>query len=99
MKHIFFFIAIMGIISSCGNMGKNDNNAGSNTDGRQRTAKTKQGIQSFYDKVINGHNVAMVDSFCSADFKEHQIYNPKNPSTRDGMKAELTEWFAGLSWM
>ena len=53
-------------------------------------AKIRHGIQAFMDKVINAHNPAMVHSFCSADYKEHQLFDDKLPRTRDGLKSQLT---------
>ncbi len=83
MKKLFLLFALAGMLSSC-----MTNNAG-NDKGAANKART----QAFYDQVINAHNPAMVDSFCTADFIDH---NPSPGNTGKGLedlKSQFTRFF------
>ena len=85
MKNLLSVIFIAGIIASCNMPNKNMAN--------EKAAKDEAGMQAFYDQVMNAHNVAMLDSFCTSDFVDH---NPGDPQfTGKGMD-DLKKHFTGL---
>jgi predicted SnoaL-like aldol condensation-catalyzing enzyme len=84
MKKILLLFAVAGLLASCGNM-----DAGNS----KREADNKAGVQRFYDQVINAHNPAMIDSFCTENFVDH---DPGPGSSGKGLaelKKEMTQWF------
>ena len=86
MKKILFLLVPMLaiIIFSCNNSA--DKTVADNS------AANKAKTQQFYDQVINGHNTAMIDSFCVADFVDH---NP-DPGYSGKGTAELKNVFGGM---
>jgi len=88
MKKIFFLFAGIALLASC----KNNSASGGDSD---RLSKMKARTQAFYDKVMTGHNVALIDSFCSPDYVEHTT-DPGYPPTRDGLKKNFTDLFAAF---
>ena len=86
MKNLFLLFAIAGMLTSCmNNKTTVDNKAAMNM------AKT----QRFYDEVINAHNPAMVDSFCSADFTDHNPDPGKTGKGAEELKSSFKDFFAG----
>jgi len=83
MKKLFYlFVVVTLFITSCmKNETQNDQSAGK-----------KERMQAFYDQVMNAHNVAMLDSFTSADFNDHQA-DPHYPKGMDGLRAAFTDFF------
>ncbi len=77
-----FFIAV--ILLSCNQPATT---AGSNTDANKAT------VQNFYDQMINAHNTAMIDSFCSADFVDHNPDPGRTGKGIDDMKASFKDFF------
>ncbi len=86
MKKILLLFAIAGIISSC--MGPAGN------DSAKKIADNKARVQNFYDKVINAHNPDMVDSFCTAEFVDHQPSPGHSGKGLDDLKGQFREFFA-----
>ena len=81
MKKLLLLFAMAGMITSCS----------TNTMMTDHSAASKAGLQKFYDDVFNGHNTAALDSFCTADFVDH---NPSPGHSGKGMedvRAELKE--------
>ena len=52
-------------------------------------------VRRFYDEVINGGNVGLIDELLAPDFVEHQEF-PGIPPTRDGVKQFFTMWRAAF---
>ena len=90
MKKLLTLIVIAGIFVSCNNM---NNNAGGGMMANDKGAKNEAGLQAFYDKVINAHNAAMVDSFCTADFVDHSPEPGHSGKGIDDLKAEFKDLF------
>ncbi len=86
MKKLFTLICIAGIAASC-NM-PNNNTSMSNDKG----TKNEANFQAFYDQVFNAHNVAMADSFCTADFVDHQPAQGHSGKGIDDLKADLKDF-------
>jgi len=87
MKKLVYFFVIAVIAASCNTM----NNSGSaNTDAN----KTR--VQAFYDQVINAHNPAAIDSFCTTDFVDHNPDQGHSGKGIDDLKATFTQLFAGF---
>ena len=56
------------------------------------TASNEQRMRDFYEQVMNAHNPAMVDSFCTGDFKDQQM--PEGyPGGADGLKKFFSDLF------
>lgn len=81
MKQLILLIASTMLMASC--------NRQSTTD---ETTANKQRMQDFYDQVMNAHNPAMLDSFCTADFVDHQL-DPRFPKGIEGLRAAFTDYF------
>src|SRR5207237_706231 len=50
--------------------------------------------RAFYDSVINAHNPAAADQFCTANVIDHNPDMGHSGQGLDDMKAEFTQWFA-----
>ena len=85
MKKLFLLSALAGIMTSCMNNNAVDNKAAMNK------AKT----QRFYDEVINAHNPAMIDSFCSADFTDHNPDPGFSGKGIEDLRANFKAFFIG----
>src|SRR4051812_5235585 len=86
MKNLFLLIALAGIITSCNNMNKTEN----------KSAASEARLQRFYDEVINSHNPNVVDSFCTADFTDHNPSPGHTGKGLDDLKAQFREFFTGM---
>src|SRR5947209_8745624 len=87
MKNLLILICIAGILASCNMPVNNANN---------RTAKNEASVQAFYDKVFNAHNVAMIDSFCTADFTNHTPNPGHSGKGIADLKAEIGDFFTAF---
>ncbi|MBK5284103.1 MAG: ester cyclase [Bacteroidia bacterium] len=85
MKNLIYLFAVVVLASSC--------NMADNTADMKATA-AKERVQQFYDQVINAHNVAMIDSFCSPDFLDHNPDPGHSGKGIEDMKAGFSEFFA-----
>src|SRR3954464_15477929 len=54
-------------------------------------ADNAQTVRRFYDEVINGGRLEMIDELLADNFVEHQEF-PGIPATRDGVKQFFTMW-------
>ena len=84
MKNLIYVFAIAVIAASCNMPNPNMGNA--------KGEVNKERMQQFYDQVINGHNVAMLDSFCMPDFVDHNPDPPHTGKGIDDIKANFTEF-------
>lgn len=75
MKKFMLLAAIAFIVLSCNNETDHSMASGANAN--------KERFQQFYDEVINAHNTAMIDSFVTADFVDH---NPSPGHTGKGIE-------------
>jgi steroid delta-isomerase-like uncharacterized protein len=88
-KFLFvFFLMLAVLIYSC-------NNSTSNSMSDQ-SAANKAKTQQFYDEVINAHNTAMIDSFCTADFVDHNPDQGHSGKGIDDLKAQFTQMFTAF---
>jgi steroid delta-isomerase-like uncharacterized protein len=84
MKNLLYIFVIAIIAASC----NTTNNSGS-----MNADASKAKVQDFYDQVINAHNVAMIDSFCSADFVDHNPDPGRSGKGSDDLKASFKDFF------
>jgi steroid delta-isomerase-like uncharacterized protein len=87
MKNFIYIIAVAVMAASCNSPEHADNS---------KADANKARVQRFYDEVFNAHNIAMIDSFCTPDFVDH---NPDPPHTGQGiedLKATFTDFFTGF---
>jgi steroid delta-isomerase-like uncharacterized protein len=91
MKKLFALIVIASMFASCNNM---NNNAGMMAN--DKGAKNEARFQQFYDQVMNAHNPAAVDSFCTPDFTDHQPDPGHSGKGTDDLKASFKEYFAAF---
>src|SRR3954468_7821906 len=54
-------------------------------------ADNAQTVRRFYDEVINGGRLEMIDELLADNFVEHQEF-PGIPATRDGVKQFFAMW-------
>ena len=59
-----------------------------------RASRNKERIQQFYDQLVNAHNAEMVDSFFTADVKDHMDELSEPIVGADSMKSGFREFFA-----
>lgn len=57
------------------------------------THENKELLESFYDEVMNSHNVAKIKSFCAADFTDHNPNPGYSGKGLDDLAAQLNEMF------
>jgi steroid delta-isomerase-like uncharacterized protein len=88
MKKILFLVMLAAIIYSCNNSANNSMS--------DQTAANKAKAQRFYDEVINGHNAALADSFCTKDFTDHNPSRGHSGKGIDDLRAQFTEMFAAI---
>ena len=88
MKNLFYLFVGSLLLIAC-------NKADNNHNGNDLSSKNAARMQEFYDQVMNAHNTAMVDSFCTSDFKDHQA-DPRYPAGVPGLKATMADYFAAF---
>jgi len=84
MKILACVLFIAAMFFSCNNTA---------TMGAMNTDANKTRVQSFYDHVINAHNLAAIDSFCSADFVDHNPDPGRTGKGMDDLKASFKDFF------
>jgi predicted ester cyclase len=94
MKKIFYLFILIVTAQAC-NQKENMNEEHGSNNGNNQTAANEERMREFYQTVINGHNPAMIDSFVTADFVEHQPWPGKSPD-REGLKQGFTEMMAAF---
>jgi steroid delta-isomerase-like uncharacterized protein len=65
------------------------------TDGKRASDVNKELMRRFYDEVINGRNLDLIDELLSDDFVEHEEF-PGIPPTRDGVKQIFETFYAAF---
>jgi steroid delta-isomerase-like uncharacterized protein len=88
MKKILFLLVLAAIIFSC--------NDAANDSMSDQAASNKAKAQRFYDEVINGHNPALIDTFCTKDFTDHNPSQGHSGKGSDDLRAAFTEMFAAF---
>jgi hypothetical protein len=94
MKRLTYVLILMIAFASCkqSDNGVNDN---MNADRNNKGAANEKRMAEFYEQVMNAHNPAMVDSFCTADYVENTPF-PGYSTDRDGLKKGFTDWMAAF---
>lgn len=87
MIRAFQLLAVVAALSAC--TIKAENPSENRTLGPN---SNKARVLAFYEQVVNAHNVDMVDSFVSNDYKEHQ-YDTHFMETKRGMKKAFAHYF------
>jgi steroid delta-isomerase-like uncharacterized protein len=88
MKKILFLFVLATIIFSCNNPADKSMS--------DQAANNKTKTQRFYDEVINSHNAAMIDSFCTEDFTDHNPSQGHSGKGRDDLRAAFNEMFSAM---
>jgi steroid delta-isomerase-like uncharacterized protein len=87
MKNFIYVFVIAIIAASC----NTTNNSGS-TNAEANKAK----VQRFYDEVINAHSTAVIDSFCTSDFVDHNPDPGRSGKGIEDLKASFKDFFAAF---
>lgn len=87
MKNIVLLFFIAGLFASCAAPVDNSR--------AKKMADNKALVQRFYETVINGHNVAAIDSFCHADFIDHNPDPGHSGKGLEDLHAQFTAMLAG----
>jgi len=87
MKKLIYIFVIAAFAASCNMPDKT---------AEMKATAMKERVQKFYDEVINAHNVAMIDSFCSPDFLDHNPDPGHSGKGIEDMKAGFSEFFAAF---
>ena len=88
-KLLFVFLPMLAvIIYSC--------NSSTSSSMSDQSAANKAKTQQFYDQVINAHNTAMIDSFCTADFVDHNPDQGHSGKGIEDLKSQFTQMFAAF---
>ena len=85
MKTILGVFALAAMIASC-------NMPDKSADMKADAGKAK--MQRFYDEVFNAHNAAAMDSFCTADFIDHNPGPGHDGKGLESVKADVKEFMA-----
>jgi steroid delta-isomerase-like uncharacterized protein len=88
MKNLIYILVIAVCFASCNNMA--DQTAKNNE------SANKERMKQFYEQVVNAHNADMVDSFCTADFIDHNPDMGRTGKGIDDLKASFKDFFAGF---
>ena len=86
MKNLIYILVIAVGFASC-NMADQANT---------KDTKAKERVAQFYEQVVNAHNVDMIDSFCTADFVDHNPDMNHSGKGIDDLKATFKEFFAAF---
>jgi predicted ester cyclase len=86
MKKLILLFTLSGMLTSC--MTNTTGNGGND-----QAAANKARVQAFYDQVINAHNPAVVDSFCTAEFTDHNPDQGHSGKGLDDLKASFKSFF------
>lgn len=88
MKKIFFLLMLPVIIFSC--------NEAANDAMSDQGASNRAMTQRFYEEVLSGHNVALIDTFCASDFTDHDPSPGHSGKGIDDLKATFNEMFTAF---
>jgi steroid delta-isomerase-like uncharacterized protein len=64
-------------------------------DGKRASDGNKELLKRFFDEVINGRNLDLIDELLSDDFVEHEEF-PGIPPTREGVKQTFTMFYTAF---
>lgn len=87
MKNLIYIFVIAVLTASC-NMADNAAN--------MKSDAIKAHVQGFYDKVVNGHNPAAIDSFVTADFINHNPDPGHSGHGAEDLKAGFAEFISAF---
>jgi len=65
------------------------------TDRKRASDTNKALLQRFYDEVVNGRNLDLIDELLADDFVEHEKF-PGIPPTRDGVKQTFAMFYSAF---
>jgi steroid delta-isomerase-like uncharacterized protein len=65
------------------------------TDRKRASDANKALLQRFYDEVINGRNLDLIDELLADNFVEHEEF-PGIPPTRDGVKQTFAMFYSAF---
>ena len=71
------------------------------TEGKRASDRNKEVMQRFYDEVVNGRNLELIDELLREDFVEHEHLEGR-PQTREGVKlffGDLQSAFPDLTFI
>ena len=88
MKKVLFLMMLAFIIASCNNSADQPTS--------DQTAANKEKTKQFYTEVVNAHNTAVIDSFCTKDFTDHNPSMGHSGKGSDDLKAAFAEMFAAF---
>ena len=88
MKRITLFFMLAVIIFSC--------NSSTDSSTSDQSAANKEKTQQFYDQVINAHNPAAIDSFCKADFVDHNPDPGHSGKGIEDLRSQFTQMFTAF---
>src|SRR5258705_1220328 len=88
MKNLIYILIIAVCVASCSNM--------ADKAAETKASAAKDRVAQFYEKVVNAHNVDMIDSFCTADFVDHNPDQGHTGKGIDDLKAQFRDFFAGF---
>ncbi len=57
--------------------------------------QNKQAVRRFYDEVLNGKNLSVIDELCAADVVDHSAIPGQAPGAQ-GLKDTFSTWIKGL---
>ncbi len=95
MKKLTYLIIVFLPLFSC--MQKENNTTGNNENagGNGQNMANEKKMTEFYQAVLNGHNPAMIDSFCSSSFMDHQPF-PGYPPGIEGLKKGMADMMSAF---
>src|SRR4051812_24778363 len=88
MKNLIYALLIALIASSC--------NAPSGQGNNNRTEANREKTKQFYAQVINAHNPAAIDSFCTADFVDHNPDPGHSGKGIDDLKKSFSDFISAF---
>lgn len=90
MKSLIQVVCIMVLLSAC------TLRAGSPVETFNSTASRNKAMAiDFYEKVVNAHNVAMIDSFMADNYVEHE-YDTHFAGNKKGVKKAFQHYFEAI---
>ena len=94
MKRLAYLLVLLIPLFSCTQNSNNEAEMGAAKE-KEQAAKNEQRVRDFYQKVINEHNPTMIDSFCHANFVDHNPF-PGQPQTLEGLKKGFNDYLAAF---
>lgn len=84
MKKLIYSFVMAALVVSCNPADKA---------AETKTTVMKEKMQGFIDEVINAHNVDMIDSYCTADFINHNPDPGHDGKGIEDLKATFRDFF------